>query len=201
MNITIIDYGMGNIKSLYNAINFLNYKVKVSRNQKEILKSDFVFLPGVGAFKEAIHNVNKYNLHDTLNEYIFDRKKNILGICLGMQLLCQKSKEHGNTYGLKAVNLDLEKFNKKQNFHIGFNQVIYDKDSLLFREIKQKEDFYFVHSYRAKPIKKPKIKVSYSNFGEKFISSFEYENIFGTQFHPEKSQYSGLKLLENFLKI
>ena len=75
MNITIIDYGMGNIKSLYNAINFLNYKVKVSRNQKEILKSDFVFLPGVGAFKEAIHNINKYNLHDTLNEYIFDRKK------------------------------------------------------------------------------------------------------------------------------
>jgi len=201
MNITIIDYGMGNIKSLYNAINFLDYNVKVSRNKKEILKSDFVFLPGVGAFKEAIFNINKYHLIDPLNEYIFDKKKNIFGICLGMQLLCTKSKEHGNTYGLKAVNLELEKFNKKQNFHIGFNQVTYDNNSILFKNIKQKEDFYFVHSFRAKPKNKPKMKVSYSTFGEKFISSFEHENIFGTQFHPEKSQYSGLKLLQNFLKI
>ena len=118
---------MGNIKSLYNAINFLNYKVKVSRDQKEILKSDFVFLPGVGAFKEAILNINNYNLYDTLNEYIFDRKKKYFRNLFRHATTLQKSKEHGNTYGLKAVNLDLEKFNKNQNFHIGFNQVIYDK--------------------------------------------------------------------------
>ena len=177
MNITIIDYGMGNIKSLYNAINFLNYKVKVSRNQKEILKSDFVFLPGVGAFKEAILNINNYNLYDTLNEYILI-EKNILGICLSMQLLCKKSKEHGNTYGLKAINLDLEKFNKNQNFHIGFNQVIYDKDFSTFQRNKQKEDFILFILIEQNLLKNQN-KVSYSNFGEKFISSFEHENIFG----------------------
>ena len=96
MNITIIDYGMGNIKSLYNAINFLDYNVKVSRNKKEILKSDFVFLPGVGAFKEAIFNINKYHLIDPLNEYIFDKKK----IYLVFVWAC-------NCYVLRAKNMEI----------------------------------------------------------------------------------------------
>ena len=190
---------MGNIRSLKNSIEFLGFKVKISNNPKEIYKADFLIIPGVGAFNQAISNLNSLNLIDVLKEYIFEKKKYVLGICLGMQLLCEKSEEHGSTKGLNCVDLQIKKFKKKPVFHIGYNQVMKPKETILFKGVAQNSDFYFVHSFRAKYKEKLKYNISTSVYGEKFISSFENNNIFGTQFHPEKSQINGLNLIKNFL--
>ena len=199
MKIIIVDYDMGNIAALRNAIEYLNYNVKVSKNPKDISSADFLIIPGVGAFKQAIKNIKNMNLFDQINDYIFIKKKYFLGICLGMQLLCEESEEHGKTSGFKCVNLKLKKFKTKPNFHIGYNQVNFESPNTLFKNIKQNSDFYFVHSFRVKNSKLKNYTKSTSEYGEKFISSFEKDNIFGTQFHPEKSQMNGLKLIKNFL--
>ena len=200
MRVVIINYGMGNIKSISSTLKYLGVNNIILSSDYDILKSaDKLILPGVGSFSQAINQIKKLNLDTFLDEIVIKNKKSILGICLGMQLLTESSTEDGHSYGLSYVKGNVTKFkNKKIKVpHIGFNQVSINKSSILFDGINDNSDFYFVHSY--KMLSKYDINQSICNYGNNFISSFEYNNIFGVQFHPELSQSNGLRLLSNFL--
>ena len=200
MKIGIVDYGMGNIKSLIGALNHLGYnKINYTNNEKELNDSDKLILPGVGAFNNAMREIQKFDLNQKISYLTLEKKKPILGICLGMQLLTNQSTENGLNKGLKLVDANVIRFkNKSQKVpHVGFNQVIKPRKSLLFNGIKDKPDFYFCHSYHV--MTNVNLNQSFCNYGIDFVSSFEYKNFAGVQFHPELSQGNGLKLLQNFL--
>ena len=200
MKIGIVDYGMGNINSIIGALNYLGYdNVIYSYEQERLNDCDKLILPGVGAFDKAMLEIQNRNLNKILTNLTIEKTKPILGICLGMQLLSNLSNENKITEGLKFVNSEVTKFKDLSIKipHIGFNQVKTPKKSILFKEIEDNSDFYFCHSYYLKT--NYNINQSYCNYGNDFISSFEYKNFAGVQFHPELSQSSGLKLLQNFL--
>ena len=201
MKVVIIDYGMGNIKSINSAFKYLDVEdIVVSNKYDDIKTADKLLLPGVGSFVKAMDNLNKLELHKMLDEMILERKKPILGICLGMQLLCKYSEEDGGADGLSHINAKCELFNVKDLKvpHVGFNQVKICKESRLFDGFNDNMDFYFTHSYRLQS--NININQSFTNYGEEFISAYEVDNIAGTQFHPELSQTNGLKLLKNFIE-
>lgn len=200
MKLAIVDYGMGNIKSITSTLNFLGVKeVLVTNNFDELNFADKLILPGVGSFAKAMSKINEYKIKEKLYELVIINKKPILGICLGMQLLCNSSTEDGFSKGLAFINADVTKF--EENYlkvpHVGFNQVIKNIDSILFKEISNYSDFYFTHSYKV--TSNENINQSICNYGQNFIAAFEMGNIFATQFHPELSQNKGLQLLKNFL--
>ena len=198
--IVIIDYKMGNIKSVYNAFKFLNVDVVVSNNKKIIKDSYGIVIPGVGAFGDAVRNLEKLNIFDFLKEEI--KNKPYLGICLGLQLLFEKSEESLDVSGFGILKGEVVKF-KSKNIkipHIGWNKVKIIKRNKLFENIRNNLFFYFDHSYYVKP-KDKKIISGITDYGEKFVSAVNSENIFGVQFHPEKSQEDGLKILRNFAEI
>ena len=197
--ISIIDYGAGNILSLDKAIKYIGYNAQVSTSKNNISKSDILILPGVGAFPKAMQSLKKLNLIQTIKNEV--KKKKIFGICLGMQLLCTLSTEIKKTEGLSLINTKVEKLKNKKNIripHIGFNKLLNYSNSVLLRNIDPDSYFYFNHSYAAK--KANDGNLIYSEYGEKFISLIEFNNIFATQFHPEKSQLAGLELIKNFIK-
>jgi glutamine amidotransferase len=203
-SVTVIDYGMGNISSIQNAFKYLGIKSSVSADPEKISRSNIIILPGVGSFKKAVENIKLLNIDEAIKN---SKKKGnfILGICLGMQLLCLSSTEDGYTKGLGIVKLKLDKFSRievknKKIPHVGFNKVFFDKGNEFYNGINNNSDFYFVHSYRVKFDKISK-NFSTTNYGVNFLSSFNLENVYGTQFHPEKSQSNGLKLLNNFVKL
>ncbi len=201
----IINYGMGNLFSVKTAIESLGKKVKITHDSKEIVKGNIIVLPGVGSFKVAINRIKKLGLDDVIKECIINKNKKILGICLGMQLLAKVGTEDGINEGLNVFDVEVIKFknNYNQNFkipHVGFNQVNNEKNSILFKGISNNSDFYFNHSYYI-PLKTYKISnFSTTNYINNFISSIEYDNVFATQFHPEKSQSNGQILLKNFME-
>ena len=200
--VTIIDYGMGNILSVQNAIEYLGYECQVTSNNKIIKNSELLILPGVGSFKVAMDEIKKLKIDKAIKDNIKKNKGKILGICLGMQLLAEHGVEDGNAEGIGLVPgkiLNLKSITKKKLPHIGFNTVETNNHSGLFKDLKKNKFFYFVHSYFFLPNKTKDFKFSYCKYGKKFVSSYESDNIFGTQFHPEKSQSNGLKLIENFL--
>jgi len=202
MKVIIIDYGMGNIKSIIGALKYLGVtKIKVSNNSRDLKEADKIILPGVGSFSMAMTNIKLLKMDQSLKYEILDKKKPVLGICLGMQLMGQSSTEDGLTSGLAFVNSKVEKFSNMSNKipHIGFNQVHINKDSILFDGIKDLSDFYFVHSYQMKS--ENNMKQSLCEYGDNFIASYEVGNIAGVQFHPELSQKNGLKLIDNFLNF
>ena len=201
----IIDYGMGNLKSVENCLNYLGIKNSLIDNPKYLKDYSHIILPGVGSFKEAIKNLRKNGMHNALIRVSKNKKQKILGICLGMQLLFSSSTEEGFTKGLGILNGKVENFFIKKNTnlkipHVGFNEVSFNKDNIFFKDIKDNSDFYFDHSFKISEFKK-EINPATSVYGEKFLSAFNVENIFGTQFHPEKSQSNGLLLLKNFIQI
>jgi glutamine amidotransferase len=200
MRIAIVDYGMGNIKSITSTLNFLGVnEVLVSNNFDDLKFSDKIILPGVGSFAKAMSKIIEYKIDEKLYELAIINKKPLLGICLGMQLLCNSSTEDGFSKGLAFINAEVTKF-EEENLkipHVGFNQVIKNSDSTLFKDIKNNADFYFTHSYKV--ISKENINQSMCNYGQNFIATFEVENIYATQFHPELSQNNGLQLFKNFL--
>jgi len=201
MNVVIIDYGMGNIKSIIGALKYLGInKVKVSSNPSDITDSDKIILPGVGAFPLAIKNIKRLHLDEYLQNEILEKKKPVLGICLGMQLMGRSSTEGGLIDGLGFIDSKVEVFSDEFNKvpHIGFNQVHVNRNSMLFDGIEDLSDFYFVHSYQM--TSKTNIRQSLCEYGSKFIASYEVDNIAGVQFHPELSQTNGLKLIKNFLE-
>ena len=202
--ITVINYGMGNIKSIFNVFNFLDAKVCVTDKYEQICKSGIVILPGVGSFAKAMNTIKKKGIDQALKETI-NRGNFLFSICLGMQLLGSLSSEEKITSGLGIIKNKVDKFSqketKKRNIpHVGFNKVNYSNENKLFDGIKNGSDFYFVHAYRMLPEKLNK-NICTTEYGVKFLSYFNVGNIYATQFHPEKSQANGLKLLNNFLKL
>ncbi|MBI2269176.1 MAG: imidazole glycerol phosphate synthase subunit HisH [Bacteroidetes bacterium] len=198
----IIDYGMGNLKSVTNALNFLKIKNKIVNDPDSFKMCDKYILPGVGAFGMAINNIKNAPYYNTLIEECFIKKKSILGLCLGMQLFFDESQEHGLFTGLGFMKGKVEPLSsithKLQIPHIGWNTIVAHPSSLLFKNIKPEEmAFYFVHSYYCK-VEDEKAKCSNTVYGKSFTAAVEKENFYGCQFHPEKSQRSGLKVLANF---
>jgi len=201
MKLVIIDYGMGNIKSISSAFKYLGVnKVIVSNRYGDITSADKILLPGVGSFAKAINQIKTMELHKILDEIVLDDKKPILGICLGMQLLCKRSEEDGGAMGLGYIDAECKKFSIENLKvpHVGFNQVMTNANTKLYDGFSGENDFYFTHSYRLQSLNN--INQSMCNYGEEFIASYEKDNIIGTQFHPELSQTNGLKLLKNFIE-
>ena len=201
MSLVIIDYGMGNIHSLKSTFNYLNCdQILLSNNYEKINRAKKLILPGVGSFVSAMKIIKDLKLDLILNEMVLQKKKPILGICLGMQLLCKSSEEDGGADGLGFIQTTCKKL-KKKNLklpHVGFNQVKINPNEKIYKGLGQEKDFYFTHTYRLE--KNEDINSSTCNYGEEFIASYEVDNIVGTQFHPELSQTNGLKLLKNFIE-
>ena len=200
MRIVILDYGMGNIKSIYSTLKFLGVEdVLLSSKHNEISLADKIILPGVGSFAKAMENIKNRNIDKILIEQIGIKKKPILGICLGMQLLGMSSNEDELTEGLGYIDAKVTRFDEGNIKipHVGFNQVLPNHKSILYKNIGETPDFYFTHSYRM--FSDIEINQSMCNYGKSFIASFEFENIYGVQFHPELRQNNGLVLLQNFL--
>jgi glutamine amidotransferase len=203
MSIVIVDYDVGNLRSVEKALQTVRAEAFISRDPEEIKSADAMVLPGVGAFAECMGNLINLGLIDTVRKFI-DSGKPFLGICVGYQLLFEKSEEFGSANGLGVLKGKCLRFNFKANTnmkipHIGWNQVRLIKQGRLFKGIKDKTDFYFVHSYYPNPIEN--VIVTDTEYGVRFASSIERDNVFATQFHPEKSQGAGLKVLENFSRI
>ncbi len=195
---------MGNLWSVRSAVNYLGYNPIISSSRQEIRNANTLILPGVGSFRLAMQALQNSGLDEAILEGVSNREHKILGICLGMQLLAMHSTEDGETKGLELIPSKVERFelNISDNLkvpHVGFNEVRSEKQSILFKDINQSSDFYFVHSYRLNVVK-PRGLNAICNYGHDFLAAYEHENVFATQFHPEKSQTNGLKLLKNFLE-
>jgi len=202
-SVTIVDYGMGNLHSVIKAIEFLGYVAKVSNIPQDIISSEVLILPGVGSFGRAMHHLKINGMDKALAEAVAEKRKKILGICLGMQLLFEFGEEDGGVEGLSLVKGLVGRFDSDNEMglqlpHVGFNSVNSGDHSRLFKKIPTNSDFYFVHSFRVSAFPERGC-VSTTNYGDNFIAAYEYNNIFCTQFHPEKSQTNGLILLKNFL--
>ncbi len=198
----IIDIKMGNLYSLEKLFRYLNQKYVISSNPKILKNCNKFILPGVGDFKSAMNKLKKNKLEKFIISEV-KNKKPILGICLGMQLLGKKSFESGETLGLNLNNLVFKPWKNKINIidhHIGFNQVKFPKNSILSKNIDNNSDFYFIHGYHAK-IGNELNSYGFTRYKNKFVSSYEKKNVFGVQFHPEKSQKYGIILIKNFLNF
>lgn len=203
--ITIIDYGLGNINAIVNVCKALNAEARIAKSADDLEGSERIILPGVGHFDHAMDLLNKSGMRDKLDDLVLNKKKHILGICVGMQIMA-KSSEEGTQQGLSYINANVEKFDvSKIKFqtkipHMGWNNVEQNKDSLLFKNINQGGSFYFLHSYHVSCEDSTDI-ASVTDYEGHFTSSFQKDNIFGVQFHPEKSHRNGEILLSNFAKL
>jgi len=203
--IVIIDYEMGNLRSVQKAFEKMGEDAIISNDHSIIQNASKIVLPGVGAFKDAMHNLEKFDLIDLLNEEVLQKKKDFLGICLGMQLLASKSYEFGETKGLGWIDAEIIKFDFSDSEHplkiphVGWNNISFANPSPIFDNIPDNRDFYFVHSYYFNADKKH--VSSTTTYGTEFISSVHKDNIYATQFHPEKSQTHGLSIIKNFIDL
>lgn len=201
LNVTIVDYGVGNVYSISNSLQSLNYTVRVSSKYEELKKADALILPGVGAFGVAMDNLNKHKLVEPLTELVIKEQKSILGICLGMQLLAESSDENGFHKGLGWIEGHVKKLDVPAPLtvpHVGWNNIAIKKNNALFLRLNSSPDFYFDHSYYFKC--KPEYQTATCSYGIEVTAAVNKNNIYGVQFHPEKSQVSGLKLFRGFLQ-
>jgi glutamine amidotransferase len=207
--IAVIDYGMGNLRSVQKALEIVGARAVVTRNPKDILSAKSVVLPGVGAFKDCMTHLREFNLVDVVHKSIQSGKP-FLGICLGLQLLFHQSQEFGQVPGLEILPGDVVGFAEKMPErakgsalkipHMGWNTVQVKKSNPLFKSIPDNSYFYFVHSYFVVPKRSDDIATT-TEYGIEFVSSVHHENIYAFQFHPEKSQKLGLTLLKNFSEL
>ena len=208
MNVTIVDYNSGNISSVINSFKEVakeKIKIEVSSDLDKIKSSDKIVLPGQGSFKSCVDALNSIDgLVDTLNEITIINKKPLLGICVGFQMFADVGYEETETQGLGWISGTVSKIdNQNGKFklpHIGWNELNIVKTSQIFRDIKNKSHMYFVHSYEFIPKDKNVISAT-TDYSSSIVCSVEKENIFGTQFHPEKSDKEGLKIIDNFLNL
>ena len=211
MLLTVVDYGVGNLRSIAKAIekanseNNLNYSVKVSSAISDVKKSDKIVLPGQGSFKACKIGINNIRgLQEELNESVLTKKKPIYGICAGMQLFATTGYEEEKTAGLnwipgKVVKLDFSSVELKIP-HMGWNELKVENASKVFKDVVNTNHAYFIHSYEFIPENKKTVSIT-TNYGKDVIAAVSLENIFGSQFHPEKSQKTGIKILTNFLNL
>ena len=203
--IVVVDYGMGNIHSIVKKIKHLGGDVFVSSNSDEILKSDKIILSGVGHFKQAMNNLRKSKLIDTLNQAALVQKKPILGICLGMQLMGIKSEEGGDIEGLSWINANVKRIKVRDTIkykvpHMGWNEINIRKESILMNGVGDKSEFYFAHSYYM-DVHESDLILNETEYFSRFVSAIESQNIFGVQYHPEKSHEAGDIILSNYVNI
>jgi len=208
MNVTIVDYNSGNISSVINSFQEVakdKVNIKVTSDLNEIKLSDKLVLPGQGSFKSCIEALNDIEgLVETLNEFAVTNKKPLIGICVGLQMFADVGYEEIETKGLGWISGTVSKIDNQNGAyklpHIGWNQINIVKDSRIFKDIENNSHMYFVHSYEFIPENKDVISAT-TDYSSKIVCSVEKENIFGTQFHPEKSDKIGLKIIENFINL
>ncbi len=208
MNVTIVDYNSGNISSVINS--FLEVakdkvNIEVTSDLNKIKSSDKIVLPGQGSFKSCVDALNSIDgLVDTLNDTVISKKKPLFGICVGLQMFADIGYEEKETKGLGWISGKVSKIDNQNGKyklpHIGWNEINIVKDSKIFREIENNSHMYFVHSYEFIPEDKNVISAT-TDYSSNIVCSVEKENIFGTQFHPEKSDKIGLKIIDNFIKL
>jgi glutamine amidotransferase len=199
--IVIIDYGMGNLRNVQKGFERIGFEARLTRSKREIYQASAIVLPGVGAFKDCMQNLEKFGLIEPLLRSI-EKGKPYLGICLGLQILFSESEEFGSQKGLDLIRGRVVKFRPAPDHkvpHMGWNTVEILKDAPILREVENGDFFYFVHSYYVVPEEKERIS-TLTTYGKPFVSSIWKENLFATQFHPEKSQEKGLRILENFVR-
>ncbi|BAY60654.1 imidazole glycerol phosphate synthase glutamine amidotransferase subunit [Calothrix brevissima NIES-22] len=200
--IAIIDYGMGNLRSVANACATIKCQAFIAKHPEDICQASHIILPGVGAFSDGIKNLQSAGWIKFLETEVIEKKKPFLGICLGMQLLATVGTEHGYHKGLNWIPGIVNRLESKESSirvpHIGWNDVYFLKQNYLYRGLGNSQVFYFVHSYVFQPEDKT-ICSAITSHGAEFVSSIEMGNICATQFHPEKSQKVGLEVLKNFV--
>lgn len=200
--IAIIDYDMGNLYSVENALKYLGADYVVTRDHEEIKKSDGIIFPGVGSFDKGMNNLKKFNLENLLTEQANHAKKPIFGICVGMQLMATYGHESGKKEpGLDLIPGEVVKIEPTSGFkipHVGFNEVKFENNHYIFNELDSLADFYFVHSYKY-DVKDRSSIIGATQYGTEVVSAISRDNIVGVQFHPEKSQSNGLILFKNFV--
>ena len=208
MKVTIVDYNSGNISSVINSFKEVakdKVNIEITSDLNKIKSSDKVVLPGQGSFKSCVDALNNIDgLTDTLNEFAMTNKKPLLGICVGLQMFADIGYEESATKGLGWISGKVSKIdNQNCKFklpHIGWNQIKIVKDSKIFKDIENNSHMYFVHSYEFIPENKNVISAT-TDYSSNIVCSVEKENIFGTQFHPEKSDKMGLKIINNFINL
>ncbi len=208
MKVTIVDYSSGNISSVINSFKEVAQNkatIEVTSDLEKIKASDKIVLPGQGSFKSCVDALNKISgLNDALNEFVLVNKKPLLGICVGLQMFADVGYEETETKGLGWISGKVSKIDNQNGKyklpHIGWNQINIVKDSKIFKDIKSNSHMYFVHSYEFIPEDKKVISAT-TDYSSKIVCSIEKENIFGTQFHPEKSDIIGLQLINNFINL
>ena len=208
MNVTIVDYQSGNISSVINSFTEVakgKVNLEVTSDINKIKSSDKIVLPGQGSFKSCVDSLNSINgLVNTLKEFVLTDKKPLLGICVGLQMFADVGYEEAETKGLGWISGKVSKINNQSGKfklpHIGWNEIEIQKESKILKDIKNKSHMYFVHSYEFIPNDKSVISAT-TDYSSKIVCSVERDNLFGTQFHPEKSDKIGLKIIDNFLKL
>ena len=208
MKVTIVDYSSGNISSVINSFKEVAQNkatIEVTSDLEKIKASDKIVLPGQGSFKSCVDALNKISgLNDALNEFVTVNKKPLLGICVGLQMFADVGYEETETKGLGWISGKVSKIDNQNGKyklpHIGWNQINILKDSKIFKEVENNSHMYFVHSYEFVPNDKNVISAT-TDYSSNIVCSVEKENIFGTQFHPEKSDKIGLKIIQNFINL
>ena len=208
MNVTIVDYQSGNISSVINSFTEVakgKVNLEVTSDIKKIKSSDKIVLPGQGSFKSCVDSLNNIKgLVETLKDFAITNKKPLLGICVGLQMFADVGYEEAETNGLGWISGKVSKIdNQNRKFklpHIGWNEIEIQKESKIFKNIKNKTHMYFVHSYEFIPNDKSVISAT-TDYSSKIVCAVEKDNLFGTQFHPEKSDKEGLKIIQNFINL
>ncbi len=201
--IGIIDYGLGNLTSVAGAVEKVGFKPEISGDMAVLSDCDKLILPGVGAFGDGMKNLKERGLVEPLTELVMKIAKPILGICLGFQLLAKKSEEFGAHEGLGWIDADVRAIKPDDASlripHVGWNELYQTGDSILFDGIPDESLFYYVHTYKMVPADDT-LQIGECDYGGRFSAAIQAGSIFGTQFHPEKSQLHGLAMLRNFLE-
>ena len=208
MNVTIVDYQSGNISSVINSFKQVaknRIKLEVTSDLNKIKSSDKLILPGQGSFKSCVDSLKSINgLVGAIEEFAIINKKPLLGICVGLQMFSDVGYEESETKGLGWISGKVTKINNQNGKfklpHIGWNEIQIVKKSKIFKDIQNKSHMYFVHSYEFVPEDKSVISAT-TNYSSQLVCSVEKDNLFGTQFHPEKSDKTGLKIIENFINL
>ena len=199
IKICILDYGSGNVGSIKNLLSYLNYSSIISNNTEDIKNASHIILPGVGSFGSSVRKINQKIPVDILENEVVHKGKPFLGICVGMQVLTENGFENGDNKGLGWIKGSVRKLQAKSLPlpHIGWNNISTSINNLLTKNLEDIDDFYFVHSYYCDIDEE--FVLSNTTYGQTFCSILNYNNIFGVQFHPEKSQKAGQKIIKNFI--